>query len=141
MSHQGSKSSLEATFYTSASLEWRERLHWTPGRAEKRTTWEDAGQTYRESTRGCDLMQQVLWQRGHLLPSLNSGLICVYVSGSYIREEALLETELVLFPFLQHNRYGPRPGVMNAGNGLRGITVSSRKGIRGPRQVMAHGLV
>lgn len=68
MSHQGSKSSLEATFFISAGLEWREKLHWTPGRAEKRTTWEDVGQTYRESTRGYDLMQQVLWQKGHLLP-------------------------------------------------------------------------
>lgn len=86
----------------------------------------------RESTRGCDLMQQVLWQKRHLLPWLNSGFIHVYVSGGYIREEALLETELVLFPFLQHNRYGSCPRVMNAGNGLRGITVSSRKGTGGP---------
>lgn len=51
MSHRGSKSSLEATFFISAGLEWREKLHWTPGRVEKRTTWEDVGQTYRESTR------------------------------------------------------------------------------------------
>lgn len=82
---------------------------------------------------GCDLMQQVLWRKGHTPTMIEFRVhMSSCIRRLYIREEALLETELVLFPFLQHSRYGPCPGVMNAGNGLRGITVSLRKGIEGP---------
>ena len=35
LSQQGSESSLEATFFIRASLEWRGRLHWTPRQSRK----------------------------------------------------------------------------------------------------------
>lgn len=35
LSQQGSESSREATFFMRASLEWRGRLHWTPGQGRK----------------------------------------------------------------------------------------------------------